>query len=135
MAIAHLIVGGVFLVLFLLTGVYMLDQFPELYKNREEVRMMYRATHIYLLFAALLNLLSWQQFKSSPFVFGGNVRSLASVLIALSPLILFVAFCLEPASYMIERPIGFWGVVCAFVGVMLHTALQIPLVRRLVGEK
>ncbi len=113
----------------------MLDQFPELYRNREEVRMMYRATHIYLLFAALLNLLSWQYVKSAPFSFGCNVRSLASVLLALSPLILFVAFCLEPAVYAIERPIGFWGVVCAFVGVMLHSVMQVTLIRGLVGEE
>ena len=54
---SHLVIGGVFLILFLLTGGYMFTQFPELYQGREEIRMMFRATHIYILMSALVNLM------------------------------------------------------------------------------
>jgi len=122
---AHIFVGLIFFVLFLLTGAYMIFTFPELYAGREEVRMMYRATHIYILMSALVNLMTGSYLcnvKKPSFL---NLKRLASLLILVTPVLFFIAFMFEPPDYLIDRPITFWGVVFLFIGVMLHTLLNI----------
>ncbi len=120
---AHLGVGILFTLLFLATGVYMLVSFPELYGEREEVRMMYRASHIYLLMSALMNLMAANRHD------GGRSQScfprlanVASILLLITPFLFVAAFVTEPASYAVERPITFWAVVMLFAAVVLRAA-------------
>ena len=121
----HYLTGIAFFALFLLTGAYMLFNFPELYAGREEVRMMYRATHIYILMSALINLMAGSylvNLKSTNFQ---SLRKISSLLILVTPILFFIAFIYEPADYLIERPISFWGVVFLVAGVLLHSLLNI----------
>ena len=122
---AHYLTGIAFFALFLLTGAYMLFNFPELYADREEIRMMYRATHIYILMSALINLMAGSyllNLKSTNFQ---SLRKISSLLILVTPILFFIAFIYEPAGYLIERPISFWGVVLLVAGVILHSLLNI----------
>lgn len=122
---AHFFIGIVFFLLFLLTGAYMILNFPDLYGGREEVRMMYRATHIYILMSALINLMAGSytlQMTTLSFLI---LRRLASLLILITPILFFIAFIYEPAEYLIERPVSFWGVLFLLVGVLLHASLNI----------
>lgn len=122
---AHLIVGCLFLLIFLATGVYMLFGFPELFSGREEVRMMYRATHIYILMASLVNLMAAncnQHASSRPLLL---FRVFASGLVLISPLLMTVAFWFEPPAYLIDRPISFWGVLTLLLGVLTHSAINV----------
>jgi hypothetical protein len=127
---AHFIIGITFFVLFLLTGVYMILNFPELYNDREEVRMMYRATHIYILMSALINLMAGNYLiQSTPASFL-VLRKLASLLVLVTPILFFIGFIYEPAEYLIERPVSYWGVVFLVAGAMLHTLLNIKWLNR-----
>jgi len=93
----HLAVWALFLILFLATGAYMITHFPELYQGREEVRMMYRATHIYILMASLLNLafaLVYLGQGAAP----SRTQTLASCLILATPLLFLVGFWAEPPA-------------------------------------
>ena len=54
----HLILGAVFFALFLISGRYMGQVLPEFTGELDGTRMMYRASHVYLLYASLLNLLA-----------------------------------------------------------------------------
>jgi hypothetical protein len=122
---AHFFIGVGFFLLFLLTGLYMLLNFPEVYNDREEVRMMYRATHIYILMSALINIMTGNyllQRKDFNFLI---LSKFASVLILVTPILFFVAFIYEPAEYLIERPVSFWGVIFLLIGVMLHALLNV----------
>ncbi len=120
----HTAVGLVFLLLFLLTGAYMLINFPELYGKREEVRMMYRATHIYLLMSALLNLMASAQYgvliSQSKLT---KLRVIASLAILLAPVLLLIAFFVEPSSYRKDRPFSFIAIVILFAGTFIHSSI------------
>jgi hypothetical protein len=54
----HLIVGLAGVAVFLATGLYMHARFPALYGGNEALRFMYRANHVYLLLASLINVLA-----------------------------------------------------------------------------
>lgn len=126
----HFIIGVVFFVLFLLTGAYMIVNFPELYVGREEVRMMYRATHIYILMSALMNLMAGCYLfyaKHESFIF---LRKVSSVLILITPILFFIAFIFEPPDYLIDRPISFWAVIFMVAGVTLHAMLNLKFLHR-----
>lgn len=122
--ISHFAIGSIFLVLFLLTGAYMLFNFPELYGAREEVRMMFRSTHIYILMSALMNFMAGNYIVSLNKRNFSKIRALASALILISPILFLCAFFYEPPDYLIDRPISFWGVVSLLVGVLIHTILN-----------
>jgi hypothetical protein len=122
---SHILIGILFLVIFLLSGVYMLINFPELYAGREEIRMMFRATHIYILLASLVNLMAGNYLLSKFECRFLQLRRLASSLIIVAPFLFFIAFVIEPPSYLIERPISFWGVVALVAGVILHSILNL----------
>jgi hypothetical protein len=115
----HLITGYVFFGLFLGTGAYMLFNFPDLYKGQEEVRMMYRSTHIYLLLAALLNIQAAGSLPPVNRTVPKLAFSVASILLIISPIILFLAFIYEPPSYLIDRPFSFFGILFLVVSVIL----------------
>lgn len=125
LAQSHLLVGIVFFILFLLTGVYMALNFPELYSGREEVRMMFRSTHIYLLMSALINLMTGNYLLHAKQTSYSMLTKLASLLIVITPVLFFAAFFIEPQGYAIERPVSFWGVVFLVAGVLLHALLNV----------
>jgi hypothetical protein len=131
LAKVHFIIGISFLGLFLLTGAYMILNFPELYDGRDEVRMMYRATHIYILMSALLNIMTGNYLLQSSSASFLLVRKLASVLILITPIIFFAAFIYEPPEYLVERPVSFWGVVFLLAGVMLHALVNISWLKKM----
>jgi len=120
----HLAVGFLFLLIFLATGAYMFFGFPDLYQGREEIRMMYRASHIYILFAGSVNLLmagglnSYNNWLAS-------VQMLASIAVLLAPVLILVGFIIEPPSYLVERTFTFWGIVFLFSGVLLRSLLHL----------
>lgn len=127
---AHFLIGTVFFVLFLLTGAYMANSFPALYHGREEVRMMYRATHIYILMSALINLMAGNFLLQTTQLNLPRLRKIASLLILVTPILFCVAFVIEPPAYLIDRPVTFWAVISLVVGVMLHTVLNIKFAQR-----
>ena len=127
---AHLAIGIFMVLLFLATGAYMMFSFPELYSGREEVRMMFRASHIYLLFAALINLMAANVRTSGRKENSGLALNLSSGLIIGSTVLFAVAFWVEPLVYAIHRPITFWAVVFMFIGVLVNTATGLWVSRR-----
>ena len=128
----HWAIGFLFVVVFLATGAYMRMGFPELYAGREEVRMMYRSTHIYILFGASVNLLvghGLHRFDN----YLRHVQRLASLILLLAPFWIVVGFFVESPSYLIHRPFSTWGVVSIFVGVLLVSVLNLPWARKQAG--
>jgi hypothetical protein len=122
---AHFIIGIVFFLLFILTGIYMILNFPELYNDREEVRMMYRATHIYILMSALINLMAGNYLVQTTKFSFLILTKFASSLILVTPIMFSIAFMYEPAEYLVNRSISFWAVVFLVVGVLFYTLFNI----------
>ncbi len=107
----HLILGGLGLLLFVLTGQYMQHaaNVPEL---ADTARLQYRSLHIYLLGACAANV--FVGFYMSPADTLGKLRGLVSVGLLLSQLLLAVSFFIEAPAGTMERPIASIGLYLLF---------------------
>ena len=97
----------------------MLESFPELYQGREEIRMMYRSTHIYLLLASLINILAANAVGNLESRVASRIEFIASIFLVVSQIVLFMGFVCEPPTYLINRPFSFFGIIFLVVGVIL----------------
>ncbi len=87
---AHLIVGVLGLITFVITGQVMARHVPDVHTLSAEVRLMYVSRHIYLLGAALVNLVlglylqlnprSWRSFFGVIALFAGVVTHFAGTI-------------------------------------------------------
>ena len=116
----HWWMGLVSVVVFLATGVYMLVQFPELYEEEEEIRYLFRANHIYLLMAGLVNGALGLYYVMLPERWRQTAQRLGSVLVLAAPVLLLAAFILEPPQAIPERPVTAAGLFAAALGVFCH---------------
>ena len=107
----HLALGGIGLVLFVLTGQYMqhVAIVPEL---TDTARLQYRSLHLYLLGACAANVCVG--FYMSPAQVLGKVRGLASVALIVSLLMLSVSFFVEAPAGVMDRPIAGYGLYLLF---------------------
>ena len=120
----HLGVGWFAFLAFLATGVYMRLGFPELYGSNEAIRYQFRGNHIYVLFAALLNVVSARGALSPVSGWRKSVAMASSAMILLAPLILLAAFFSEPIRGAQDKPLTFLGVASALAGVVLAQFLS-----------
>lgn len=116
----HLIVGWAGVVAFLLSGQYMDRRLDHLRGMDDATRLLFRSTHIYLLFTSLLNvavgfglppeLIRWRRW----------VRLLGSALVLAGPVLTGAAFLTEPWLSGLDRPYTRPAVYGCFAGVILH---------------
>jgi len=113
----HLVAGLVALAVFLATGVYMKMYVSDLDAT---TRLLFRSSHIYLLFAALLNLVLG--LHDEPVQRGWRVwlRRAGSVLVLMAPVLFVLAFFREPWLTALKRPFALPGVISSLAGVICH---------------
>lgn len=102
--ILHLSVGTAGLVVFILTGQYMHRVHAHLRGMPDGPRMIYRSAHIYILFAALLNLLLGAYLQLVPDRMIRTVQQVASVAVLALPAMFLAAFFTEPQLQELVRP-------------------------------
>lgn len=115
----HLTVGIAGVVGFLATGQYM-DRFHDHLRGMDDTRrLLFRSTHIYLLFGSLVNLSlglhlrptrGWRRW----------VRGTGSVLILATPFLAAAGFFTEPWLSKLERPYTRPAAYGCLAGVLLH---------------
>ena len=115
----HLIVGWFFVLVFLSTGMWMRLNFPDAYQGNEAVRLMFRASHIYILAAALLNLMAGIQRESADRGWRLVCQRIGSAVLLVSAPLLTAAFFIEPGPHQVERPMAHIGVGITALGVVL----------------
>jgi hypothetical protein len=125
---AHYIIGALTLILFIISGQYMGLRYegftnPELYGHNEAVRYLYRANHIYLLLPAFINLLLGSYLTLAPGRARRIVQYFGSGLLAISTVLLLIAFVIEPPQASPDRPLSYFGLITAFAGALLHLRL------------
>jgi hypothetical protein len=118
----HLFTGVASLAAFLASGLYMRWLHASGAALDETVRMLLRSTHIYLLFAALLNLTLGLYLPPPPAAWRRRVRLAGSLLILAAPPLIGVGFMTEPWLTGLERPYSRWGIYASLAGVVLHAA-------------
>ncbi len=124
--VVHATVGVGGLLAFLSSGLHMRSIFPEAYEAHEAVRFLYRANHIYLLFASLLNLVL-ARYVVAPQAWARRVAQLlgSSGVVSAVP-ILAAAFLVEPRLGGGARGLTLLGCIVALAGVILHAAVPEP---------
>jgi hypothetical protein len=121
----HTAVGTLFVAAFLYTGAYLQLQFPESHDGNDTIRMMFRANHVYILMASLTNLGFGCYLITSSQGVTRWLQTLGSALVALSPLMLLIAFFTEPLTEDMDRTTTVGGVLALMVGVVIHIACSI----------
>src|SRR5262245_23316606 len=107
----HLLVGVAGVLAFLGTGAYMATHFPAAYESDEAIRYLYRANHVYVLLASLVNVAVGIYRPGTRPGWRGIVGLAGSALVLLAPLLLVYAFFFEAPSGSPERVATFFGVL------------------------
>ncbi len=107
----HLLLGGLGLLLFVLTGQYMqhVANVPEL---SDTARLQYRSLHLYILGAAAANVCIGAYMNPAHTL--GKLRGLASAGLVLALLMLSVSFFVEAPAGAMDRPIAVYGLYLLF---------------------
>lgn len=115
----HLVVGIVSLVGFLLTGQYMDLVHDHLRGMDDSKRLLFRSSHIYLLFCSLLNLVLGLYYRSEN---GWRrwVQLVGSLLILLAPFLEVVGFFTEHSLTELQRPYSRLAIFGCLAGVLAH---------------
>lgn len=115
----HLGFGLLFFLLFLASGWHMRQLLPPFTGELDFQRMIYRASHLYLLLTSLLNIAVGSYWQKRATIIGRLLQNGGSMLLLASPLLLALAFLLEPTTPMHLRPFTLAGCWSALIGVML----------------
>ena len=113
----HTVVAVLFMLVFIATGQYMRHSFPEAHQGNDTMRMLFRSAHIYILLSALINGAISINYIALP-GWRGRLQFVASLAIAIAPVVLLLAFLVEPRPDRLDRPFALAGIVLALSGVL-----------------
>lgn len=130
---AHAWMGALGLVTFVLTGQYMHWVHDHLQGMPDGPRLLYRSAHIYLLWAALLNVVlgSFVEFGDGRLL--RRLQGWASLAVVLAPALMCISFLAESNAVSLARPIARSGIFLALGGVLLHAGCR-HIARRRAGR-
>jgi hypothetical protein len=116
----HLATGLIALTAFLASGLFMRLGPHHLSSLDNATRLLFRSTHIYLLFTALLNLVLGMYAEPRQSGWRAWVQRVGSALVLVAPALLGMAFLREPWLTNLARPYTQPAVIGSFVGVLCH---------------
>jgi hypothetical protein len=118
---AHLIVGIVALAAFAFTGRVMRTHIPPLHELGDNVRLMYRSRHIYLLASGIANVLLGIYLLPMRSAMKRRLQHAGSVLLLAAPAFLFAAFFAETRQGLAASTWrSHYGIYALFAGTLLH---------------
>ena len=118
----HRVAGVIALAVFLATGVYMRTHFPGIYRGDAGIRMQFRASHIYILLTALLNIGIGTYFFPQAQRWRRVLQRLGSILILPATPLVIAAFFYEPPRGSMQRPVTLLAVILLLAGTLSHLA-------------
>jgi hypothetical protein len=126
LARAHLLVGAMTLIAFLLSGAYMALHRPPLGALEPGLHMTFISRHIYMLAAALMNLVLGSYLRPTATRSARSAQWIGSLLLMLSAGLLLAAFVGEPVAGRYRTPISALGLYSLFAGSLLHVGAAHP---------
>jgi hypothetical protein len=99
----HVTIGMLGVIAFVITGQVLARHVPNIHTLTAEIRIMYVSRHIYLLGAALVNLVLGIYLQMQPPGWRRSMQQMGSLLILLSVAALLMAFISEPAMGIAGR--------------------------------
>ncbi len=120
MSVFHIIFGIIMLIVFLTTGRFMRQDFPDKDLISPELRILMRSRHIYILFSAILHLILGIYFQPHKQLWRKIVQISGSVLLTISSGLLLWAFIFE--SYFTQNfsELSRNGIYLSLAGTLLH---------------
>ena len=121
MRVLHLGVGGGAVIAFLITGQLMRHHTPPMAAMSDSARLMLRSRHIYILAAALVNLVLGVYLQRQGKGWRRVVQAAGSAFLIASPVLLVLAFAAEPRrGFQQEMPWSHAGLYALFAGSIAH---------------
>ena len=117
---AHLAVGLIAIVAFLITGMLMSAHEPPVMKMDWDQRLLFNSRHIYLMSAGLTNLAMGVHYALPAARVWRAAATLGSPLALGSAVMLFFAFFAEPMAGRSPGGLSGYGLFALFGGVMLY---------------
>ncbi len=124
----HLVFGFLMFVVFLLTGQYMDRKFNHLINMEDLPRALMRAQHLYILLAALINMVLGSYLTVSKDKLVKTFQIFGSFLIVIATLMLLYSFFKELPSDRMERPICRLALYTMLAGAMAHGVPSLLLI-------
>jgi hypothetical protein len=117
----HLIVCAIGLIIFVLTGQYMHWHFNHLEGMADGPRLMYRTAHIYILWAALLNLVLGLYVHPAENNLRRRIQQVGSLAIMISAVFVTISFFMDSQNVTFWRGWARLGIYLALAGSVLHS--------------
>ena len=121
----HLIFGIAVFIVFAVTGSYMRADFPDKDIIPQELRLLMRSRHIYILFSSLIHLTLGLYLSVSPVRWRMAVQYLGSAVLATSSAVLLWGFVVETYELRHFSDISRWGIYLSLAGVGIHLIASI----------
>lgn len=121
----HLIFGLLMFVVFVTTGRFMRVDFPEKEAIPQELRLLMRSRHIYILFSALIHLVLGAYLRMGLDMRIRLLQYSGSLIVTVSSLFLVWAFVTETYSLQHFSDLSRNGIYAALAGVALHLFAKI----------
>ena len=116
----HLVFGLLLFVVFLITGQFMNFNFPDKDAMSQELRLLLRSRHIYILFCALIHLALGIYLQMRPESWRKYVQYTGSGLLTFAAALLLTAFIRENYYLLHASKLSAFGIFASFGGVLLH---------------
>jgi len=116
----HLAIGIICFFVFTTTGSYMRADFPDKDAIPQELRILMRSRHIYILFSALIHLALGVYFQLRPERWRKVVQVAGSIVLLISTVYLVRAFVVETYSTQHFTDLSRSGIYASLAGIVLH---------------
>lgn len=116
----HLVFGLLMFIVFVTTGKYMRIDFPDKDIIPQDLRLLMRSRHIYILFNALIHMVLGVYLQMRPQVWRKSLQSFGSFLLTASAGILLWAFIVETYQLQHFSEISRVGIIASLAGVGFH---------------
>ncbi|MEP6788848.1 MAG: hypothetical protein ABJB40_10485 [Acidobacteriota bacterium] len=116
----HLILGLLLFIVFVVTGRYMRVDFPDKDLMPQDLRLLMRSRHIYILFNGLIYLVLGVYLQVRPQTWRRIFQYLGSVLLVLSSVLLVWGFVFETYVTQHFSALSFFGIIASLAGVGFH---------------
>lgn len=121
----HLITGIILFVVFLTTGQFMRANFPDKDIIPQELRLLMRSRHIYILYCGFLHILLGAYLQMR---LGAKrwLQYFGSIILYISAILLVWAFIAETYTFAHFSEISRFGIYTSLAGVALHLLGGLP---------
>ena len=116
----HLIFGLTVFVVFVTTGHYMRVDFPDKDIIPQDLRLLMRSRHIYILFSALIHLMLGVYLQIQPQTWRRSLQYFGSFLLTVSSGLLLWGFIYETYYTQHFSALSYYGIFASLGGVGFH---------------